>query len=403
VEQNQRDIRRFAIGVLVTKDSGLLGGTWTSWRPSVANAAASSSSSAPPSTRPTPSPTSTPCSPPSITQSASIRSPRSQGVPILAFAVSHLDGKAARGRESKTMAQPRLPRLRSWPPLYRPHHSAGTLTDDPALSFQEGATSMNKRLSRRELLQLVGSSGLAAGLGASLGHSPALADPPRPPEGSGFTGSVIKGNVVQSTATCPTVVNGEVIQPQRKLSLLDQTDVLVVGGGSAGVAAAIAARRAGVEVTLVERYNHFGGLWSGACAGRDRAHGQGPQAGLHGNRRGDDAPPREARRRHHRPRTRQQPDRGRRSAQIRHVGHDPGGGRQGLPALLGRRRRDGWRCGPRAVFESKSGRQAILAKNVVDAPATATCSPRRVPSSSTAATTSVWSPGSAVWTRSTGP
>ena len=69
--------------------------------------------------------------------------------------------------------------------------------------------------------------------------------------------------MLQSTATCPTVVNGEVIQPQRKLSLLDQTDVLVVGGGSAGVAAAIAARRAGAEVTLVERYNHFGGLWTG--------------------------------------------------------------------------------------------------------------------------------------------
>jgi ribulose 1,5-bisphosphate synthetase/thiazole synthase len=83
------------------------------------------------------------------------------------------------------------------------------------------------------------------------------------PEGSGFTGSVIKGNVVQSTATCPTLVGGEVIQPQRKLSLLDQTDVLVVGGGSAGVAAAIGASRAGAKVTLVERYNHFGGLWTG--------------------------------------------------------------------------------------------------------------------------------------------
>jgi len=114
---------------------------------------------------------------------------------------------------------------------------------------------MNQRLSRRELLQLVGTSGLAAGLGAAMAA--------QPPQTSGFTGSVIKDGVVQSTATCPTVVNGEVIQPQRKLTLLDQTDVLVVGGGSAGVAAAIAARRAGAQVTLVERYNHFGGLWTG--------------------------------------------------------------------------------------------------------------------------------------------
>lgn len=53
------------------------------------------------------------------------------------------------------------------------------------------------------------------------------------------------------------------IQPQRELPILHQTDVLVVGGGSAGVVAAIAARRAGASVTLVERYGHFGGLWTG--------------------------------------------------------------------------------------------------------------------------------------------
>ena len=53
------------------------------------------------------------------------------------------------------------------------------------------------------------------------------------------------------------------IQPQRELPVLHQTDVLVVGGGPAGVAAAIAAKRAGAEVTLVERYGHFGGLWTG--------------------------------------------------------------------------------------------------------------------------------------------
>jgi ribulose 1,5-bisphosphate synthetase/thiazole synthase len=121
---------------------------------------------------------------------------------------------------------------------------------------------MSHKISRRELLRIMGTSGLAAGLGGSLVYEPALADPP-PATGGGFTGSVIKDKVLQSTATCPTVVNGEVIQPQRKLTLLDTTDVLVVGGGPAGVAAAIAARRAGAEVTLVERYNHFGGLWTG--------------------------------------------------------------------------------------------------------------------------------------------
>jgi len=54
-----------------------------------------------------------------------------------------------------------------------------------------------------------------------------------------------------------------VIQPRRELPVLHQADVLVVGGGPAGVAAAIAAQRSGAKVTLVERYGHFGGLWTG--------------------------------------------------------------------------------------------------------------------------------------------
>lgn len=42
-----------------------------------------------------------------------------------------------------------------------------------------------------------------------------------------------------------------------------QADVLVVGGGSAGVAAAVAAARAGADVLLVERHGYLGGLATG--------------------------------------------------------------------------------------------------------------------------------------------
>jgi FAD-dependent oxidoreductase family protein len=52
-------------------------------------------------------------------------------------------------------------------------------------------------------------------------------------------------------------------EPARKTPVHEQTDVLVVGGGPAGCAAAVAARRAGARVTLVERYNHLGGLSTG--------------------------------------------------------------------------------------------------------------------------------------------
>ena len=54
-----------------------------------------------------------------------------------------------------------------------------------------------------------------------------------------------------------------VVEPSRQVEVLAETDVLVIGGGPAGTAAAIAASRAGVETYLVERYNHLGGLWTG--------------------------------------------------------------------------------------------------------------------------------------------
>ncbi|MCK3682881.1 FAD-dependent oxidoreductase [Maribellus sp. YY47] len=54
-----------------------------------------------------------------------------------------------------------------------------------------------------------------------------------------------------------------ITEPARQIPILAETDVLVVGGGPAGVAAAIAASRAGAETYLVERYNHLGGLWTG--------------------------------------------------------------------------------------------------------------------------------------------
>jgi FAD-dependent oxidoreductase family protein len=52
-------------------------------------------------------------------------------------------------------------------------------------------------------------------------------------------------------------------EPARDTPVHEETDVLVVGGGPAGCAAAVAAARLGARVTLVERYNHLGGLSTG--------------------------------------------------------------------------------------------------------------------------------------------
>jgi len=54
-----------------------------------------------------------------------------------------------------------------------------------------------------------------------------------------------------------------ILEPQREIPVVDRVDVLVVGGGPSGVAAALSASRAGAETLLIERYNHLGGLWTG--------------------------------------------------------------------------------------------------------------------------------------------
>lgn len=52
-------------------------------------------------------------------------------------------------------------------------------------------------------------------------------------------------------------------EPARDIPIYRNCDVLVVGGGPSGTAAAVAAGRLGADVILLERYNHLGGLSTG--------------------------------------------------------------------------------------------------------------------------------------------
>ena len=67
-----------------------------------------------------------------------------------------------------------------------------------------------------------------------------------------------KTNVILDSTSGKTIT-----EPSKQIPVLAETDVLVIGGGPAGTAAAIAASRTGAETYLVERYNHLGGLWTG--------------------------------------------------------------------------------------------------------------------------------------------
>ncbi len=133
---------------------------------------------------------------------------------------------------------------------------------------------MKNGITRRDCLRIMGVSGLGIGTSSVIGKQLS----PRDIGQSGFQSSVITTNKVQENRSNAVLKGGKVIQPQRQLPVLTETDVLVVGGGSAGIVAAIAARRAGAKVTVVERYGHFGGLWTGGLVLTILGHiAQGPK------------------------------------------------------------------------------------------------------------------------------
>lgn len=54
-----------------------------------------------------------------------------------------------------------------------------------------------------------------------------------------------------------------ILAKSQQIPVVAHTDVVVIGGGAAGVTAAVSAARNGCSVTLLERYHHLGGMASG--------------------------------------------------------------------------------------------------------------------------------------------
>ena len=85
--------------------------------------------------------------------------------------------------------------------------------------------------------------------------------------GAAATGSLTACKSVTETAktTVPLDIQGYISEPARQIPVVDRADVVVLGGGPAGVAAAISAARCGADVMLLERQYMLGGLWTGCC------------------------------------------------------------------------------------------------------------------------------------------
>src|SRR5580658_2722834 len=63
----------------------------------------------------------------------------------------------------------------------------------------------------------------------------------------------------------PQILSSKTIsEPARQIPLYGEYDVAVLGGGPAGIAAAVAAARAGRRTLLIERYGFLGGMGTAA-------------------------------------------------------------------------------------------------------------------------------------------